>query len=678
MVTNYSHIGQVCFSFANYDDALKYYQKALEIKTKIGSPTAGIKSLIAWTYMEKGDLGKAEELLKDVKLNWSSGKLHLLKLDYDKARINYEKLRVSAEKSGNVENLFTAYTGLGKVYEGLEDYQSAEEYYDKGMKLSEEMRSRLLPAERKNFFEVKVWGFERSEPAKGLTRVRMKLNRAAESIDSSEVTRARAFSDGIAQQSERGVAGVPEDVLEKEKDLIAKNASLKTELGKVEKDKNPEAYSNITKEVEIAETELNSHIEMLWNKHKAYAAVKHPRPVTLKESSLRPDEYVVIFDVSGEGVGIKLIKGKAIAETYYKRWKQDDLEKAIRRFREPFEQANLRKFDPELAESLYKGLLARVLMDVPKGSPIIIVPDGILATLPFEALVTGGKAAWQESQWGWRPAGLTYLGDVYPISYYQSITALTLARAMRQKSQPGDRLLVIADPVFLMQDARAQGAKQTEVAQKDGKFHMRLMAAVEEEGKGEFRFDRLPQTGALAEDLKRLYGDKADVHTGLKADKANFLADVAPNLSRYGQIIFATHGVFTNQIPGIQEPFLALSMVPPGTDGFLKMSDVMSLKMNADTVALTACQTGLGKDLSGEGVMSMGRAFQYAGAKSILMSLWSVAEETSTMLAATFFSNLKEGKTRLEALKLARDKVRAEGADHPFFWASFILVGETQ
>jgi len=104
----------------------------------------------------------------------------------------------------------------------------------------------------------------------------------------------------------------------------------------------------------------------------------------------------------------------------------------------------------------------------------------------------------------------------------------------------------------------------------------------------------------------------------------------------------------------------------------------MSLKLNADLVGLTACQTGLGKELSGEGVMSMGRAFQYAGARSILMSLWSVEEKASVALVENFFKQMKEGKDKLEALKLARDQIRQEGFQHPFFWASFILAGETQ
>jgi CHAT domain-containing protein len=151
-------------------------------------------------------------------------------------------------------------------------------------------------------------------------------------------------------------------------------------------------------------------------------------------------------------------------------------------------------------------------------------------------------------------------------------------------------------------------------------------------------------------------------------------------LNQYQSMVFATHGYFGKDLPGIMEPVLVLTLLdqPEGRDGFLRLSEVMGLKLNADVVALTACQTGLGRRLSGEGTMGMGRAFQYAGAKSVLMSLWSVEQTASAKLAEGFFKHLKEGKTKLEALRLARQAIRKQGFDHPFFWAAFILVGETQ
>jgi CHAT domain-containing protein len=167
------------------------------------------------------------------------------------------------------------------------------------------------------------------------------------------------------------------------------------------------------------------------------------------------------------------------------------------------------------------------------------------------------------------------------------------------------------------------------------------------------------------------------LYTGLKANKGAFLKNIAPNLGDYSKIVFATHGYFGKGLPGINEPVLVFTLVPPGTDGYLRMSEVMGLRMNADVVALTACQTGLGKTISGEGTMGMGRAFQYAGAKSVLMSLWSVDEAASINLVESFFGHLRDGKNKTESLRLARDGIRKAGYDHPFFWSAFILVGET-
>ncbi|MEW6350197.1 MAG: CHAT domain-containing protein [Thermodesulfobacteriota bacterium] len=151
-------------------------------------------------------------------------------------------------------------------------------------------------------------------------------------------------------------------------------------------------------------------------------------------------------------------------------------------------------------------------------------------------------------------------------------------------------------------------------------------------------------------------------------------------LRGYGQVVFATHGYFGIDLPGIQEPVLAFALVnqPKDSDGFLRMTEVMGLSLNTDMVALTACETGLGRRVSGEGIMGMGRAFQAAGARTVLMSLWSVARESSVRLVESFFRHLNEGTPKLQALKLAREEIRKAGYDHPFFWAPFILVGEVE
>jgi CHAT domain-containing protein len=190
-------------------------------------------------------------------------------------------------------------------------------------------------------------------------------------------------------------------------------------------------------------------------------------------------------------------------------------------------------------------------------------------------------------------------------------------------------------------------------------------------------FERLHLSKELGEALKKSDPNNTDRLTGFTATKKALLDK---DLDSYKSMILATHGYFGTGWPGVMEPVLVLTLVnqPTETDGLLTMSEVLRLKLNADMVALTACQSGLGKQISGEGTMGMGRAFQYAGAKACLMSLWNVSEDTSVKLVERFFAHLKEGKSKLEALRLARQEVRQGGFDHPFFWASFILVGEVK
>jgi CHAT domain-containing protein len=113
-----------------------------------------------------------------------------------------------------------------------------------------------------------------------------------------------------------------------------------------------------------------------------------------------------------------------------------------------------------------------------------------------------------------------------------------------------------------------------------------------------------------------------------------------------------------------------------GVDGYLTMSEVMGLKMPTELVATIACETGLGSAVGGEGVMNLGRAFQYAGARSVLTSLWGVEDESSNILGERLFAGMKQGRDKDVSLLEARRTLRDKGYEHPFYWAPFILVGE--
>lgn len=414
---------------------------------------------------------------------------------------------------------------------------------------------------------------------------------------------------------------------------------------------------------------------------KPTPAATDPIPVNLKNSALQPEEYVVTLDVSIGGVEVKVIHDREVKRSFHSDIKSSDLERDVAKFREGIRGLRLRDYDPELAKSLYNKLLRPALVGVPKGAPLIVIPDGILEWLPFEALVTTGEAVWKQGQWGDYPEGLTFFADEHPISYYHSITALNRIRTRVAKNNPNDRLLIIADPVFEMRDSRINKYdnqyERFRSPEENKTTVYRDTVSTNEESRKSMRFARLAQTSVLADNLKKIYGSKCLALIGLDARKDKLLSQIGPGIDQFGNIVLATHGVFSGKTYGIMEPVLILTMVPPGIDGFLKISEILSHKMNAEVIAFTVNPIFSVDVLASGGIIKIGRDLQYAGAKSVLTAQWNVAEQSTVMLFEDFFKYRKEGKTKLQALQAARDNLRKAGCLHPFFWAPFILIGET-
>jgi CHAT domain-containing protein/tetratricopeptide (TPR) repeat protein len=679
-----NNLGGLYQDKGDYAEALRMFQESLEISKKKGLPLDNPQNLIANLYLDQGEVTKAEPIIAEAGENRTRARLCLMKKDFQKAKDYYDGDRILAEENRNADYLFSAYTGLGIASEGLGDDIHAAEYYRQAVDFTEDLRSSLSRDDRDKFFDVKVNGLYRTAPYEGLARVLTKLNKPEDALKESEYAKARIFAEWLSRKSEGSAPQVPKDVTDKDSQLNERLAALTRNLQEAYGKANKEVITVLKPQVGEAKDKLAAHVDMLRKQYPLFAATKYPHPMVLAQTDLKENEWVLAYHVTDPGIIIYLTRGKILIRGLFKPIPRKDVDELVRKFLQPMELGpddsiteKLGKFDFGSGNELADLLLADILPDIPKNTPLIIIPDGSLGVVPFEMLVLndGGKIVTDDK----RPqtSGAEFFGDRNPISYYQSITALTLARTLGKQKKTQDRLLVIADPVFEMKDARAQGKKsETKLTGTEASFYEDLMASVEEGKVGGLRFTRLPLTGELAENLSTSFKGACTLYTGLKANKDTFMKEVVPSLGDYSKVVFATHGYFGKGLPGINEPVLVFTLVPPGTDGYLRMSEVMGLKMNADMVALTACQTGLGKELSGEGVMGMGRAFQFAGAKSVLMSLWSVSEKSSTTLVENFFKNLKDGKNKLEALKLAREDIRQQGYDHPFYWAGFILVGE--
>ena len=148
-------------------------------------------------------------------------------------------------------------------------------------------------------------------------------------------------------------------------------------------------------------------------------------------------------------------------------------------------------------------------------------------------------------------------------------------------------------------------------------------------------------------------------------------------LARYRYLHFATHADLPGKLQGVNEPFLLLGQVENTLqdDGLLTLSKVLDLRLDAEMVVLSACVTGRGEAMEGEGVVNFVRAFHQAGARSVVVSLWEVASEVAEDFMARFYKHLQAGKPKAEALSMARKEIKALHPN-PFFWAAFILHGE--
>ncbi|MEQ8190813.1 MAG: CHAT domain-containing tetratricopeptide repeat protein [Candidatus Eremiobacterota bacterium] len=667
-----NNIGDIYYDLSEYDKALECFNKSLKIKKTIGLSADSTLANIGKVYLARGELKKAYELFTSLEHPVYSGiclgKYYLATKEYGEAKASFFNILEDLEKNRDAY-VVVSYIGLGMSEEGLKNYKEAEKYYKKAVDFLERQRDSLTQSQRKNFFEGHVEGFSRLAPYEGLVRIYHYLNRDSEGLLYGESTKARLFAEEIARKYEGSDCRLPEEISIKERTIINKIASLYKQMEEAYKNDNKDKIKELTAMLTPLKEEKEKFVSQLRQNYPEYASIMYPKPLKPEEIKLNDEEVIIEYEVTDrETVGWLIKKGQIVKTVTISVTKQS-LTGLVREYRSIFEDvkdvAALGKFKPETGKKLYDLLLKPLVSEI-KNEKIIIIPDEILGILPFEALICDMLSAVKmvQGKFGPCPEGIKYTGDRYNISYYQSASSLTMMRTLN-KGKAIKGLFAIGDPVFNEQDDRLKGTAVT--PQKYGFLSLQGL------GQGMTEFQRLPQTGELLTGVSAIFPGEI---TSLSGTEATLTGLKSKNLADYRYLLFATHGILDNDIPYIKEPALVLCLVNNNDDGFLTMSRVMDMKMGADVAVLSACKTGLGKTVSGEGTMGMGRAFQYAGVKNVLMSLWSVETVSTNMMIEKYFECLKPGKSSREALKEARAYIRKEGYGHPFYWAPFILVGD--
>ena len=193
-------------------------------------------------------------------------------------------------------------------------------------------------------------------------------------------------------------------------------------------------------------------------------------------------------------------------------------------------------------------------------------------------------------------------------------------------------------------------------------------------------FPRLPETADEAKSIAAFFTDSdSTLYLGEKANKASlFDLNQVGDMAKYRYLLFALHGLLPNEIRGLAQSSLVLA--DNETNSYLTMADTFDLQLNADFINLSACNTGGGKQVKGEGILGLTRAFMYAGTQAVGVTLWSVESASAENLSVGIFANLKAGKTVAEAIRQIKLKMIAGKANqahykHPFYWAPFVIYG---
>ncbi len=359
-------------------------------------------------------------------------------------------------------------------------------------------------------------------------------------------------------------------------------------------------------------------------------------------------------------------------------------------------------FDSERAFALYQALLGPVAKDI-EGKELILVPSGPLATLPFEVLLTDKPVPDNGRPDSGRPdlAKAPWLVKRFATTVLPSVSSLKALRQIAQKSKAQKPFIGFGNPLLNGDGQSAEAverARQARLRQSCGESleartnqlaqrGSRLLAAL---SGGTADIEQLKRQVPLPETALELCAVansftpvKGDVYLGSEATEANIKAlSESGGLQQYRILHFATHGALSGQVHGSIEPGLILT--PPASatrtdDGYLSSSEIAGLKLDADWVVLSACDTAGGETANSEAFSGLARAFFYAGSRALLVSHWPISSDAAVAITTGAIDAMMAHPEigRAEALRRSISALIARGGEnaHPSIWAPFVLVG---
>ncbi|HYH85194.1 MAG TPA: CHAT domain-containing protein [Pyrinomonadaceae bacterium] len=678
--TTLNNIGVAYDSLNEKQKALDHYLQALPLSHAAGDRRGAARTLIGIGKVYR-DLGEHQKAL-------------------DHYTQSLSLIRAVGDRSGEAAALYylaELKRGSGNLAESLTHIEATFPIVESlRTKIgSQELRSSYF-ATVQNYYEFYIdllMQLHKRKPSTGYD---------GRALQASERGRARSLLETLAEANADIRQGADPALLERERISRQQlNNKAQQQMNLLSGKHTEQEAAAVAKEIERLTTEFQQVEAEIRQKSPRYAALTQPRPLSLREIQtqvLDRDTLLLEYSLGEERSYLWAVTPTSI--TSYELPKRAEIKAAAQELYEllttPPPQAasaapkkrelgggSRRQAGAQLTQSasrLSRMLLGPVAPLLGK-KRLLIVGDGALQYIPFAALPvpTGGAGTGADTP-------LVVEHEI--VNLPSASTLAVLRREAGGRATATKTLAVLADPVFERSDERLKArAGKTESrdaaagARADESRGLALAVTTSAKQSGvadaDLGLPRLPGTRREAGAIARL------VPPARRKEALDFAASRAtatsPDLGQYSYVHFATHGFLNSEHPELSG--IVLSMFDErgaAQDGFLRAHEVFNLKLSADVVTLSACQTGLGKEIRGEGLVGLTRGFMYAGAPRVVVSLWNVNDAATAELMTRFYRGMLRQRLRpAQALQAAQvSLLREKRFQSPYFWAAFTLQGE--
>ena len=717
-----NHLGLTYYQLGNVEKAIAYYTKArcaLNFQGNSQAESAVITNL-GVIYEALGQTQRAlamfnesievkkkiDDQLGEAIARYHVGRLRLATGDSAKARESFDEALRIAKKIENVGSEAKILKGIGDVYAATGDQARALEYYKQALPLlikvtdkqgeaqtlyalaMVKIRQRDLPGARHDLeqgigiietLRAKVAGSdlrisylaEHQRFYEHYIDLLMQLHDkfpqdgyAGLALQASEKKRARVLLESLVESRVDIREGVDPKLVERERIAREKlNARSEQRVRTLSGPHTEAQAQNAERTVSLALDGYRQIEAQIRVSSPRYAALTRPEPIDFKsiQAQIDPATLLLVYSLGEQRSFLFAVTAKTIDVHVLAR--RDEIEREAKRFYERF------KVD-KLSRALDAGVddgqrLSRILLNPVAeqlaGKRLVIVADGKLQYVPFAALTMPGT----DNQ---------HLLAKHEIVNLPSVSVLREQReALTRRATAPKAVVVIADPVYERYDARfkANNARRVQVSQNQA-------APALANGFPREPLTRLRFSDHEAREIAKLV--PKDQYLELSGFAASRKGLSVANLEQFRILHVSAHGVLNDKHPELSG--IALSLYDQRgrqQDGFLNSHEFYNLKIGAELVVLSACETAVGADFRGEGMMSLARSFMYAGARRVVVSLWKVDDRaTATLMTHFYKAMLSRNMTPAAALQAAQIAVASSNSQwsDPYYWSGFVLQGE--